>query len=129
MNEKSPLSIEYIAPSSTLLQRVLTAIYQKQEQHRLWRVRLFATSALFSIGALVPVVINLVTTIKASNFGIYMSLLFSDGTVVLWKDISASLIESLPAISIGITLALVGILLWSIQKMVRFMDIGTMRTI
>ena len=124
MNKDSIFSIPSIAPSKGLLERIVRAMHQRQEQSRLWRVRIFAGSAALSVVALVPVISNLVTALKASNFGTYVSLLFSDGGMFLafWKEIGASLIESLPVIAVAGTLALLGVLLWSIRSMVRFMN-------
>lgn len=127
MNNRPLFSIETIKPSNTLLQRILLAVHRKQEQSRLWRVRVFAATAALSIAALVPVVQSLITALNASNFGTYLSLVFSDGGLffTFWKEIAASLIESLPVIAVAATLALVGIMLWSIRATVRFMNVST----
>lgn len=122
MNKKALFMIPAAIPRSGLLERVLLALYTEQQQSRLWRVRVFATTALLSLAALVPVVISLVKAFATSNFDTYLSLVFTDGSVLLsyWKTIGASLIEALPVLSLAVTLALVGALLWSLRCMVRF---------
>ena len=131
MNNKSLFQIDRINAPEGLLGRVVTAVYQKQQQSRLWRVRIFAGSAALCVVALIPVISNLITAFKTSNFGVYSSLIFTDGSAVasFWKEIVASLVESLPVISIALALALVGVLLWSLQKMVRFMSNTSFTTI
>jgi len=114
--------IPSVSPAEGLLSRVLGVIREKQYRARLWRVRVFATTALLSVAALVPVAISLVKAWTASNFDTYISLVFTDG-LSYWKVIGASLAESLPAVSLMLTLALLGTLLWSVRTMVHF--IGT----
>lgn len=121
MKRETHFIIPVITPDQTLLERILFTLHRKQEQMRLWRVRTFATSAILSVFALVPIVMHLITTIQMSNAGTYLSLVFSDGSKI-WKDVVVALIESLPALSITAAIALIGILLWSIRLMVRFMN-------
>ncbi|HTH93420.1 MAG TPA: hypothetical protein VL576_03005 [Candidatus Paceibacterota bacterium] len=130
MNNKPLFHIASVSPDSTLLSRIVEAIQQKREESRLWRVRIFATSAALSVVALVPVVESLISSLRNSNFSTYLSLLFSDGGFffTIWKDICASLLESLPVIAVMGTLALVGVLLWSLRSMVRFMNNSPIRT-
>lgn len=54
----------------------------------------------------------------ASNFGSYLSVIFSDGgaAVSLWKELGLSLVESLPLLSILAILGSVTILLWTMRK-------------
>ncbi len=129
MNTRPLFKIGSVSPSPTLLGRIVLAIHRKQEQARLWRVRTFAGSAMLSVVALVPVIHSLIVALKASNFGVYMSLVFSDGGMFLsfWREIGASLIESLPVIAVAATLALIGFSLWSVRNMVRFMNNKSLR--
>ena len=122
---KKPLfQLDAIRPANTLFGRIVTAIHYKQEQSRLQHVRIFASSAFLSVAALVPVFINLIQAFKTSNFGVYFSLLFSDGGLfpAFWKELGIALVDSLPILAVAITLALIGILLWSLRGMVRFMN-------
>ncbi len=122
MNEKPLFSIASATPQPGALERVLAAVYARQRQSRLWRVRVFAVTAVLSIGALIPVAISVVNAFAASNFAAYVSLAFSDGSIAAsyWKEIGASLIESLPAASLTLALALAGAFLWSLRGAVRF---------
>jgi hypothetical protein len=122
MDKKSLFTIPSYAPRPGTLDRVLAAVYARQQASRLWRVRIFATTAALSVGALVPMAISMVNAFSTSNFATYVSLIFSDVSVVssYWKEIGASLIESLPAVSLMLTLALVGTFLWSLRSMMRY---------
>jgi len=124
MDKKALFTISATAPRPGAAQRVLIALYAKQRESRLWRVRIFATTAFLSVAALVPVAISLVKAFAASNFAVYVSLIFSDG-ISYWKEIGASLIGSLPAVSLMLTLALLGTFLWSLRVMARFSTTGS----
>ncbi len=100
-----------------LLEQVISAVEHKQQVSRLWRLRVSVSVGIASVIALVPVVTSLVNAFAASNFGTYLGLVFSDTSVVLssWRVIGASLLESLPAVALTGTLALVGVFLWSLR--------------
>lgn len=59
--------------------------------------------------------------VMASNFGNYFSLIFSDSNLIIsiWKQLSLSLIESLPFVEVSLVLISCMILLWSIRNFVR----------
>jgi hypothetical protein len=121
MDKKPLLLITPIAPSTTLLPRILAVIQHKQYRLRLWRVRIFATTTVLSLIALVPAALGLATAWSTSNASTYLSLVFTDG-LTYWRTIGTALVESLPVVSIMLTLVLVGTLLWSIRRMVQFIS-------
>ena len=59
-----------------------------------------------------------ISGIISSDTGNYVSLIFSDTAqaLSLWKEITYSIIESLPIIGIGLFLASVYLLFWSTRK-------------
>jgi hypothetical protein len=118
MNEKPLFSLTPVTPRPGLLQQVLFAVQHRQQASRLWRLRVAASIGIASIVALVPVGISLVHAFAASNFADYVSLLFSDTAIALssWKVIGASLLESLPVLALTSTLALVGLLVYSLRS-------------
>jgi hypothetical protein len=129
--EKPHFIIPHVVPQNTLFERIVMAIYEKQERMRLWRVRVFAGTVVLSVAALIPIVASLISALHSSNFGAYFSLIFSDSGVFLsaWKDIGVSLAESLPAITMAATLALLGILLWSLRSMIRSMSQSSLQAV
>lgn len=124
MEKSSLLHVQGPRPTAAFRKKVLLAIYRKQEQMRLWRVRTFALAAAGAAVLLVPVIHSLIIAFGNSHFGSYVSLLFSDGAIALsyWKTLGTSLVESLPVLNIAYTLTLIGILLWSVRAMIRFME-------
>jgi hypothetical protein len=121
MNEKPLFTLAPVSPRSGLLQQVLFAVQEKQRMSRLWRFRTAVVLGIASIAALVPAGIALADAFATSHFGAYASLVFSDSAVAVsyWKEIGLSLLESLPVMTLAITLALVGLLLYSVRAMVR----------
>jgi hypothetical protein len=122
MDKKPVLAIIPITPDPRILERLFAALNKRKQAERLWRVRLFAMSAFVSVAALIPVAISLMKAFAASNFDAYMSLVFSDRSVIIssWKEITASLAESLPALTLAAALVLIAAFLWSLRSMVRF---------
>ena len=59
-----------------------------------------------------------VSSIISSDTGSYISLVFSDtgSAITLWREITISIVESLPIIGIGLFLASIYLLFWSARK-------------
>ena len=59
-----------------------------------------------------------VSSIISSDTGSYISLVFSDtgSAITLWRQITISIVESLPIIGIGLFLASIYLLFWSARK-------------
>lgn len=123
MNEKPLFSLTDISPRDGLFEQVVTGIQAKRQVARLWRMRISVTAGLASLAGLVPALISVVRSFATSNFGVYMSLIFSDTAIALshWKAIGLSLLESVPAAGIAVTLGLVGIAVWSVRNAIRSM--------
>lgn len=81
------------------------------------RLAVFGSSLLFSLIAIVPVLKYLSAEFYESGFYSYLSLIFSDSSVVFqnWKEIILSLAESAPILGIAIFLAVIFILLSSLK--------------
>jgi hypothetical protein len=124
MEKKSPLKLLSFSPHASLLPRILNVLKEKQYRARLLRMRVFATTAILSVAALVPVAISLVKTWAASNADTYISLVFTDG-LTYWKVIAASLADALPAVSLMLTLALLATFLWSVRRMISLISADT----
>jgi len=83
------------------------------------RVKLWAFSAVgfFSLAGLVPTFKVLSTDLAQSGFYEYFSLIFSDSGLILsiWREFVFSLIESLPVLSIILSLTLIFIFFLSLK--------------
>jgi len=107
-------SINIIEPPKGLEGRILARI--NMEEKRLAKVRtwIFGGSSLASFGLSAWAIVYLVESIKQSGFWQYLSLAFSDGTALAYsKELSLSLVESLPIVSTILFLSAVGFFIWS----------------
>ena len=92
----------------------------KNEEKKMTRIRIFVfggssvASFVFSLWAIIYLVKNL----KESGFWQYFSLIFSENGAILsyWRELSLSLVESLPVVSLIIFLSAVGLFIWSFTK-------------
>ncbi len=89
-----------------------------QTRIKLW---IFSLVGVGSLAAIIPALNTLITRFSESGFYDYFSLIFSDiGSVATaWKEFGLLLTESLPVMSITITLALVLIFFISIRYTVK----------
>ncbi len=77
-----------------------------------------ATSSLFSM---IPSVTYLLNSFSQSGFYHYLSLIISDNTVLAlyWKELTLSLIESLPLLGLIAFLSATAVFVWSGTKALR----------
>ncbi len=121
MNKTPLLRLSPVPVPAGAAERVIAVVEARQKTSRLWRIRLAVSTGIVSLGGLVPVGISLVRDIASSHAGAYLSLVFSDTSIALsyWKEIGASLLESVPFLALTGTLALLGLLLWSLRLAAR----------
>lgn len=114
-------SINLIEPPKGLGGRILARI--SIEGKRLARIRtwIFGGSSIASFGLSLWAVIYLIDSVKQTGFWQYFSLLFSGDNVVYtyWKELSFSLVESLPIVSVIAFLAAAGFFIWSFANVLR----------
>jgi hypothetical protein len=87
---------------------------KRNAQNKFW---IFAFMGFSSTIGLIPVVKILLTDLSQSGFYEYSSLLFSDSAIIVsyWKELILILAESLPIMSIILTLSLVFVLFLSFR--------------
>ncbi|MBP7804606.1 MAG: hypothetical protein KA052_00070 [Candidatus Pacebacteria bacterium] len=88
---------------------------QKEDRHDRYFWGVFLA---FSLVAFIGSGVYAYHAFVASNFGNYLSVIFSDGgaAIGLWKELGLSLVESLPLLSVLAILGSVTILLWTVRK-------------
>jgi hypothetical protein len=98
--------------------RAIIARDQRITRIKLWA---FASVAALSVSLLIPAFRILLTDFKQSGFYDYLSLIFSSGGSIIsyWKELAFSLAESLPAISIILTLSLLFICFFSMRHLMK----------
>jgi len=85
---------------------------------KLW---IFSFISMFSLAGLIPAWNRLSTDLTQSGIYEYLSLAFSNGNLIFiyWKEFAFSITESLPTISILLSLSLIFVLLLSIKYVVK----------
>ena len=96
-----------------------TALQSYARQQRLW--------TLFSIVSLVGCALtgwHAASALESSNFGSYVSLIFSDGSIMFasWREAGLSLLEALPVAGIGLFLASTTLTLYLARRAVRISE-------
>lgn len=112
----------YNHPESRLSDDVWHVLVSKNRKSV--RIKFWVYSVLSSVSfiSLFPILKQLGASFSRSGFYEYFSLAFSDGGGVAfsyWKEISLSLAQSLPTLSIILFLTIVFILITSLRFMVR----------
>ena len=107
------------SPPAHLLGAVLLRIRYEQRRLRARNVFLFSFATGVSLLALIPTLPIAIADFSQSGLGKIFSLLVSEpGTVVtFWQDFSLSILESLPAVSLILTLSIVLVFLASLRSL------------
>lgn len=107
--------------NSILAQNIWLTIIKREKRNTRIKLWIFASMSITSIAGLLPVVKILLNDLSQSGFYEYASLLFSDGGTILsyWKEFAFSLAESLPAMSIILSLSLIFILILSLKNFIK----------
>ncbi|HRY63002.1 MAG TPA: hypothetical protein P5267_00110 [Patescibacteria group bacterium] len=113
-----------VEPSAGLLSVVMTRL-EAEERRAIARSRrrLFFASLflLASLGALIPVFRVAYTDLAASGFFQYLSLLFSDFSIIAssWQSYAFSLLETLPVLSLTLCFGVIFIFLAALRFLAR----------
>jgi hypothetical protein len=89
-----------------------------------FKLSVYAVVTLISFGGLVPAFKTLAADFTQSGFYEYFSLIFSSSGSIFyyWKELVFSLAESLPVMSIVLTLSLVFICFFSLRHFMKQID-------
>jgi len=109
----------YINPPQGLLEKVLKRIRKEERVLVLRRTVIFSLTLLASLIGFIPSLNILLSNFNNSGFTSFFSLIFSDFSSVAtyWQSFALILLESLPAVSLAIFLAVVLTLLQSIKSL------------
>lgn len=117
--------INLIEPPKGLQSRILAKISMEEKRFAKIKVWAFGGSTAVSFCASLWAIIYLVGSIKATGFWQYFSLIFSENGAMLayWRELSFSLAESLPIVSLIIFLTTTCFFIWSVANVMK-KDIG-----
>lgn len=115
-----------VGPREGLSSKILEVIEYRRKRKIFIKKGLVGIPAFLSLISLYPAVAYLSSELSGSGFLYYMSLVFSDGAIILasWQDFLFSLVESLPILSIIVALIPVVILATSLKAMLSQVRFG-----
>ncbi|MCX6723991.1 MAG: hypothetical protein NT155_02315 [Candidatus Staskawiczbacteria bacterium] len=106
-----------IEPPIGLLEKILKRIHREERILVIRRVIIFSILLIGSLLGFIPSLRMLVSDFNQSGFSSFFSLVFSDFSLVsaYWKNFMIILLETLPAASLALFLAVLLIILESIK--------------
>lgn len=107
------------SPESRLSDNVWSVIIAKKTKILRIKSYLYMTIGVFSLISLIPITKELINQFTQSGFYEYLSLAFiSGGSILLyWKELSLSLVESIPFMNLTFSLLLLFIFFVSVRRM------------
>ena len=108
-----------MSPPDELYPKIIGRIHALETRALFMRRLALGGVSLVSIAGLIPSMSYLISAFALSSFGQYLSLIASDGDIVLlnWKEFAFSLIESLPLMSITLVSIMIFGLIYSITSL------------
>jgi len=105
-------------PDSRLSGDILATINAKERTSFILNLWIYGSLVIISFSGVVFVIENLIYQLSQSGFYEYSALIFSDmnSVAVYWRELSMSLIGSIPVVNIIISLVLIFIILISIRS-------------
>lgn len=107
-----------IRAPADLEQRINGRIAQAEKRQSIWRFSYGVAGGALSFAGMIVSVRAIATTLHQSGFFSYFSVLLSDGANY-WKDISLSLLDSLPILGIAAFLAVLTAFLFASAEAAR----------
>jgi hypothetical protein len=106
-------------PSPELFLKIINRIHKEQRILAFRKITGFSLVLLISMIAFVPAIKFLISEIENSGFIQFASLAFSDFEIVkiYWQNFALTILETLPALSLALCLAILLTLLQSIKSL------------
>ena len=111
----------FIQPPQGLYEKVIQRIHKEQRILAIKNAVIFSITLIGSAIAFVPAYNMLLADFTQSGFLEFFSLIFSDFSVVTayWKNFTLVLLETLPAISLALFLAVLLVFLQSVRALTK----------
>ena len=99
----------YINPPKGLLEKIINLIHKEERILVLRKIIFLSVLLLASMGGFIPSLSTLISDVNKSGFLNFFSLMFSDfsSVTVYWKSFVMMLLETLPAVSLALFLAVI----------------------
>ncbi|MGA2418332.1 MAG: hypothetical protein ABSF55_03785 [Candidatus Staskawiczbacteria bacterium] len=110
-----------IEPPIGLFEKIIKRIHKEERLLVLRRIIIFSTTLIISVIGFFPALNMLVSDFNQSGFLHFLSLMFSDFSIVTiyWQSFAMTLLETLPAISLALFLAVLLTFLQSVKSLTR----------
>jgi len=110
-----------LEPPSGLLEKILKRIGRERRILALERVAVFSVVFLISVASFIPVSKMLWQDFSGSGFIYFLSLIFTDFSIVMvyWQNFTLQLLQTLPAISLALFLVVALAFLQSIRSLTK----------
>ncbi len=107
-----------IEPKNELKKSIISKIRALEIKKTINKIVFSSVVSLISVASTVIFIINIIKDAYQSGLSEYLSLLFSDGKLIVtyWQTYVMSVIESLPIIPIAIAVFSILIFVWSLNK-------------
>jgi len=108
-------------PPKGLLEKILKRIHREERILVLRKIIIFSVLLFGSLAGFFPAVKLLLSDFSKSGFINFFSLLFSDfsAIAIYWKSFLMIILETLPAMSLALFLAVVVVLLQSVKSLTK----------
>lgn len=108
-------------PPTGLMKKIIMRIHKEERVLVLRRIILFSVTLIFSTLSFIPISNMLMSDFNQSGFLHFVSLAFSDFSVVTayWQSFTITLLETLPAISLALFFAILLIFLESVKYLTK----------
>lgn len=109
-----------VEPSVNLKNSIINKIKREEIKRTAYKIAISSGISLATIFVTIFSVSNIIKDAYQSGLSEYLSLIFSDGTLLIshWQTYLISITESLPMIQITVTVASVWIFAWSLNTVV-----------
>ena len=116
----------YIEPPIGLLEKIMKRIHREERILVLRRIIIFSITLVISVIGFFPAFSMLIADFNQSGFLQFSSLMFSDFSTVstYWQSFTMTLLQTLPALSLALFLAVLLTFLQSIKSLTK--DVKTM---
>lgn len=108
------------SPENKLSEGIFSTISVKENRIKYIKLWVYSISGVFSFAGFFMIIKQLFSDFYSSGFYDYLSLMFSNSKALyFWKEITLSIVESLPVTNIILSLALVFVFVLSLRYMAR----------
>jgi hypothetical protein len=113
----------YLQNLPGLEQEIIGKIHKLEKRKLLYKQVVYGLVSILSLLSIVPAVIYIINSFSTSSAYEYVSLIFTNIEILsYWKELSLSILESIPFLGLAIGLGVLGIFLWSIAKTLKVQE-------